>query len=134
SGVILFLLGEQMRRTARLVIRLGWVAVVAILTREVLSDHWPRCGDGVILTVPLYTTTPDDLALVAWCDEHLPREAGWIGLAAGAGRGGMDNQEKQVVGLSGMPAFLLHGQTGNYRFAMHQLDTRDACDDYIAHI
>ena len=85
-------------------------------------------------TARLFTTTPDDLALVAWCDENIPPERGLIGMAAATGRGGARGEEKHLVGLRGMPAFLLHGKRGNYCFTLNSLEGTKWYDDYRSHV
>jgi hypothetical protein len=85
-------------------------------------------------TARAFATTPDDVALVAWCDEHVPPERGLIGMAASAGRGGIDNAEKHLSGIRGVPAFLLHGKRGNYCFTLSTLEGGRWYDDYCRHV
>jgi hypothetical protein len=133
AGCVLALFADQLRREGRILVRFGWWLGV-VLTLWVATQRWPQCGDFIMPTARLFTTTPDDLALVAWCDENIPPERGLIGMAAATGRGGMRGEEKHLVGLRGMPAFLLHGTRGNYCFTLNSLEGTRWYDDYRSHV
>jgi hypothetical protein len=134
AGCVLALFADGLRPGARLVVRFGWWLGLLLLALQVASDRWPRCGNFVMTTGGTFVTTPDDLALVAWCDEHVPPERGLIGLAAATGRAGVADEEKHLSGVRGMPGFLLYGKRGNYCFTLRSLEGDRWYDDYCRHV
>ena len=71
------------------------------MTAGIVSGDWPPAGTLVLRSSSLHVVTPDDLTLVEWCDENLPRDRGLIGMAAGVYHAGSHRAEKHVVGLGG---------------------------------
>lgn len=122
SATVLWRGTAKLPSAAPAVVRVATVAGVGLIVYQVASGAWPRSGDPVVRTGNALAFTADDLRLVAWCDEHIPSEKGFIGMAAVMGRAGRNNAERHVTGLGGMGAFLLHGKGGNYRFTMRTLE------------
>jgi len=132
AGLILFLFAERLRSVPRLLVRVAFVLVFLVPHAPGLLT-WPPCGDVVLRPGTTFDTTPNDLALVAWCNEHIPPEKGRIGMAAGMMRAGLRNEEDHFFGLRGMPAFLLDGKWGNYCFTLRSLEKTDPAD-YRVHV
>jgi hypothetical protein len=134
AGAALFLLAEALPLGARLFVRLSGGLALAGLVAGVVWGQRPPCGDFVMTTSSAFVTTPDDFALVAWCDDHLPPQRGLIGMAGALGRAGLHGEEEHLIGLNGMPAFLLRGRGGNYCFTLTTLEGPHWVEGYAAHV
>jgi hypothetical protein len=133
-GLALHLLGEQAGARRRRLVPLAWMAAGLVAVLSIGAGNWPRSGVGIMTLQPNHLTTADDLALAAWCDEHLPPEKGLIGMAAGTSRAGPNRAEKHLTGLGGVPAFLLYGKQGNYCFTLTSLGASAWYDGYGDHV
>lgn len=134
AGLSLHLLAEKARPGRRLLLPLAGVLAGLLLATGIGSGRWPRAGEPVLSPEPMYVVTADDLTLVDWCDKHLPRERGLIGMAAGVGRTGVNREEEHVTGVGGVSAFLLRGKQGNYCFTVRSLEGARWYDGYSRHV
>jgi hypothetical protein len=119
-GLALHLLGRSARPGLRL-LPLGGLILVVVLLAGFTVGGWPRAGGSIVRLETVYLTTPNDVALVEWCNNNLPPEKGQIGMAADVGQAGPHRTERFITGVGGMPAFLLYGKYGNYRFTLSSL-------------
>ncbi len=133
AGSLLFLLAGGLALGARLFARLAAGLAAAALVAWLVWGGRAPCGDLVMTTSGAFVTTPDDFALAAWCDAHLPPE-GRLGMAAATGRAGVRDEEQHLTGLDGMPAFLLRGRRGHYCFTLTSLESAPWLRGYAAHV
>jgi hypothetical protein len=133
-GLALQLLAEQADPRWSRLAPLAWTAAGLLVVLPALSGQWMPAGVRVMHLGATHVITADDLALVAWCDEHLPADKGLIGMAARAHLAGPGMEEKHLAGLGGMPAFILYGKQGNYCFTLATLEASRWFDGYLGHV